>query len=247
MTLFDRNSELAAKRRRLAHLRFAPPPPEKDETEVRWLMSYSDFMMQLVCLFILLYSVSSIDTAKAVPLAQAWRDEAGVSEVRVPSAPRSPHAPLTTEDLSAVIHEIRILAGRQPGGGALHVFRNADGFRLQFTYEMFDRRSERLVRSGDQVADLAAFLLHPLQTRVASIELVGHASADEEGALGLSVARAHEVLRRMTRPELPHRLDPRGLLAAGRGAHEPAADNAETAGRALNRRVEFVVRVSSKP
>jgi flagellar motor protein MotB len=33
-------------------------------------MSYSDFMMQLVCLFILLYSVSSIDTSKAVPLAQ---------------------------------------------------------------------------------------------------------------------------------------------------------------------------------
>jgi len=29
---------------------------EKDESEVRWLISYSDFMMQLVCLFILLYS-----------------------------------------------------------------------------------------------------------------------------------------------------------------------------------------------
>lgn len=247
MSFIDRNNELIAKRRRLAQLRFAPPPPEKDETEVRWLMSYSDFMMQLVCLFILLYSVSSIDTSKAVPLAQAWRDEVGVSEVRVPSAPKSAHAPLTREDLPAVLHEIRILAGRHPGGGSLHVFRNPDGFRLQFVYEMFDRRSPQLGKPGTQVADLAGLLLQPLQARAASIELVGHASADEEGALALSLNRAHETLRWMTRPESPHRLDPRGLLAAGRGAHEPAADGADSAGRALNRRVEFVVRLASAP
>jgi chemotaxis protein MotB len=247
MTLFDRNFEMLAKRRRLAQLRFAPPPPEKDETEIRWLMSYSDFMMQLVCLFILLYSVSSIDTSKAVPLAQAWRDEVGISEVKVPVAPKSPHAPLTPEDMPSVLHEIRILAGRHPGGSALHVFGNADGFRLQFVYEMFDRRSERLGRSGSQVADLAALLLGPLQGRVASIELVGHASADEDGALGLSLGRAHEALRWMTRPDSTHRLDPRGLIAAGRGAHEPAADNGDSSGRALNRRVEFVVHLASAP
>src|SRR5436189_6270687 len=132
MSLIDRNNELTAKRRRLAHLRFSPPPPEKDETEIRWLMSYSDFMMQLVCLFILLYSVSSVDTSKAVPLAQAWRDEVGISEVRVPSAPKSPHAPLTSEELPSVLREIQILAGRHPGGGALRVTRTADGFRLHF-------------------------------------------------------------------------------------------------------------------
>ena len=247
MALLDRNNELAAKRRRLAQLRFAAPPPEKDETEVRWLMSYSDFMMQLVCLFILLYSVSSIDTSKAVPLAQAWRDEVGISEVRVPSVPKSPHAPLTPEDLPRVFHELQILAGRQPGGASLHLFRNADGFRLQFVYEMFDRRSSQLSKPGLQVADLAAMLLQPLQTQVASIELVGHASADEEGAAALSLTRAHEALRGMTRPELPCRLDPRALLAAGRGAHEPCADPADSTGRALNRRVEFIVRFAAKP
>src|SRR5687767_4398175 len=143
------------KKRRFSPFRLGPTVPEKDETEVRWLMSYSDFMMQLVCLFILLYSVSSIDTSKAVPLAQAWRDEVGISEVRVPGAPKSPHAPLTFEELSSAIHEIQILAGRRPAGGSLHVFRNAEGFRLHFAYEMFDRRSERLGKAGTQAADLA--------------------------------------------------------------------------------------------
>ncbi|MBI3854097.1 MAG: hypothetical protein HY293_00235 [Planctomycetes bacterium] len=247
MALLDRNNELLAKRKRLAALRFAPRPPDKDETEIRWLMSYSDFMMQLVCLFILLYSVSSIDTSKAIPLAQAWRDEAGVGEVNVPSAPKSPNAPLTSADLPSVIHEIQIVAGRHPGGGALRVIRGAEGFRLQFGYEMFDRGSERPGRQGAPAADVAAMLLQPFQRRVASIEVAGHASADEEGGLALSLGRAREAIRWMTRPESPQRLDPAILLASGRGAHEPAADNAETSGRALNRRVEFIVRFRARP
>jgi hypothetical protein len=179
MTLFDRNNELIAKRRGWRSSGSLRRRREKDESEVRWLISYSDFMMQLVCLFILLYSVSSVDTSKAVPLAQAWRDEVGISEVRVPSAPKSPHAPLMSEDLPTVLHEIRILAGRHPGGGSLHVSRNADGFRLQFVYEMFDRRSERLARTGSQVADLASLLFSRFSRGWRRSKLVGHASADE--------------------------------------------------------------------
>ncbi|MFN3486140.1 MAG: flagellar motor protein MotB, partial [Planctomycetota bacterium] len=34
--------------------------PARDETEVRWLISYSDFMMQLVCLFLLLYAATAL-------------------------------------------------------------------------------------------------------------------------------------------------------------------------------------------
>jgi chemotaxis protein MotB len=247
MATLNWNNELLAKKKRSAILRFLPPPQEKDETEIRWLMSYSDFMMQLVCLFILLYSVSSIDTSKAVPLAQAWRDEVGIGEVKVPSAPKTPNSPLTFADLPALIHEIQILAGRHPGGGALRIFRNAEGFRLQFGYEMFDRGSDRLGKQGTQVSDLAAELLQMIQKRGVTFEMVGHASADEEGGLALSLNRARESLRWMTRPELPRRLEPGLLQVAGRGAHEPAADNAQTSGRALNRRVEFVVHLGARP
>jgi flagellar motor protein MotB len=209
-------------------------------------MSYSDFMMQLVCLFILLYSVSSIDTSKAVPLAQAWRDEVGVGEVRVPAAPAAPNTPLTFADLPALMHELQVVAGRHPGGGALRVLRTSDGFRLQFVYEMFERGSDRLSKQGAAAADLGSMLLQPFQKRVASIEVAGHASADEENGQSLSVQRAHEAVRWITRAESSVRLDGATLRAAGRAAHEPAADNAETSGRALNRRVEFVVRLGAR-
>jgi flagellar motor protein MotB len=246
MATLSRDNNLLGKKKRSAILRFGAPPLEKDETEVRWLMSYSDFMMQLVCLFILLYSVSSVDTSKAIPLAQAWRDEVGIGEVKVPDALKTPNSPLTFAEVPAAIHEIQILAGRHPGGRALRIFRNPEGFRLQFAYEMFDRGSDRLGAQGTQIADLAAQLLQVVQRRGVTFEIVGHSSAEEEGGLALSLQRAREALRWMTRPELPLRLEQGMLQAAGRGAHEPAADNAQSSGRALNRRVEFVVRLGPK-
>ncbi len=251
MSMIDRPRDPTGRKARPAAraLFLSRPTPEKDETEIRWLMSYSDFMMQLVCLFILLFSVSSVDTSKAVPLAQAWRDEAGVAEVRVPSAPRSPNLPLTSADLRETLREVQIAAGRFEGGGRLRVAAGAEGFRLQFGTEMFGAGEERPNKDGARVADLAAAVLQPLQRRVASMEIVGHASADEaargeEAALKLSLARAREALLWMARADAPHRLDPATLTASGRGIHEPAADNSESSGRALNRRIEIVVHLT---
>ncbi len=240
---YTRSGEVLGRKKRTP-LRFAPfPRRDKDESEVRWLMSYSDFMMQLVCLFILLYSVSSVDTSKAVPLAQAWRDEVGLGEVRLPSSGTKPNVPLTSVDLNVVIHELQIMAGRNPGGGSLRLVRSAGGFSLHLGYEMFDRDSDRPNPQGIQAAALIAELLGPLRERMASMDVVGHASADEAAATDLALRRAAAIVNRLNRPDAPRRLEGLALVASGRGAHDPAADNAEESGRRLNRRVEFVVRL----
>lgn len=240
--LYSRAGDASGRKKRPARLPGLLLGLDKDVSEIRWLMSYSDFMMQLVCLFILLYSVSSVDTSKAVPLAQAWRDEAGLGEVRLPSTGKKANVPLTPVDLNVAIHELQIMAGQHPGGGSLKLVRSADGFALRLVYPMFDRGSDRLNPQGEQAADLLGDLLHPLRDRVASMEIVGHGSADEENALDLSLHRAASMLRRLSRPESPRPLGGIALIAAGRGAHQPVADNAQEAGRSLNRRVEFVVR-----
>ena len=245
--VFTRTGEGSGRKKRHPLLPGPSLSREKDESEVRWLISYSDFMMLLVCLFILLYSVSSVDTSKAVPLAQAWRNEAGLGEVRLPSSGTKRNVPLTSVDLNVAIREVQIMAGRRPGGGSLRVGRTADGFSLRLAYGMFDRGSDRLNAQGIQAVDLVAELLQSLHGRVASVELVGHASAEESGPMDRSLARAAAALERLTRPDAPHRLDGVELIAAGRGARQPVADNAEEAGRSLNRRVEFVVRLKAAP
>ena len=234
-------------RKRRHPLLLGVPGREKDESEVRWLISYSDFMMQLVCLFILLYSVSSVDTSKAVPLAQAWRDEAGLGEVRLPSSGKKHNVPLTTVELNVVIHELQIMAGRYPGGSSLRLSPSADGFSLRLAYGMFERGSDRLNLHGIQAADLIADVLYPLRDRVASLEIVGHASADEGRGTELALNRAAIVLERLRRADAPRRLQGVDLIASGRGAYQPVADNADEAGRTLNRRADFVVRLKATP
>jgi hypothetical protein len=58
-----------------------PASRDKDDSEVRWLMSYSDFMMQLVCLFILLYSVSSLDKGRMNRVASGYRASIGIGDL----------------------------------------------------------------------------------------------------------------------------------------------------------------------
>ncbi len=44
-----------------------------DESEVRWLISYADFMMQLLCLFILLFSISKFEVTKLQAIGDGYK------------------------------------------------------------------------------------------------------------------------------------------------------------------------------
>jgi chemotaxis protein MotB len=238
------------KQRRHGGAPHGAPHVEKDESEVRWLISYSDFMMQLVCLFILLYSVSSIDTGKAGAMAAGWRDEIGMDPVTV-TLSKGPSTPLTLAEIPGTLRQIAGVLSRYPEGGQIRISPTDTGFRFQLAYEMFDEGSPRLSRPGQRFADLAALILHPYQTRVRAIEVVGHSAADpgdrEDGsALGLSLSRAREAILWISRAELPHRIEPLVLYPAGRGPHDPIADSATPGSRGLNRRVDFFVHVDSK-
>jgi len=229
------------------------PAPEKDESEVRWLISYSDFMMQLVCLFILLYSVSATDAGKASSVAQSWRDEMGIEPVTATSdSLRESSIPLTMEKLPATLKDIEVVMSRYPEGGHIRISPTSDGFKLQLYYEMYEEGTGTPSRQGERLLDVAALILKPYERRLKSLEVVGHTAsddADREGgsALRLSMTRAREAYRHVTSKECPHRLDEKILLAGGRGPHEPVADNADGRSRALNRRVDFLARIENDP
>ncbi len=243
--------ENGKKKRRTGGHAPAAPHLEKDESEVRWLISYSDFMMQLVCLFILLYSVSSLDKGKAGAAAAAWRDEIGLEPLFVPSSPGM-NTPLTMAELPATLRQVQIVMSRFPEGGQIRISPTDDGFRFQMNYEMFDEGAAVPGRPGRRLLDIAAHILNPYQYRVRAIEVVGHTTADpadrEDGSdLKLSLSRAQEAIRVLSRSELPQRLEAAILHPAGRGSHEPMADSATPLTRAVNRRVDFFVHIDPAP
>ncbi|HLY73880.1 MAG TPA: flagellar motor protein MotB [Planctomycetota bacterium] len=185
----------------------APRPGEKDESEVRWLISYSDFMMQLVCLFILLYSVSSLDKGRMARVAAAYRASVGIGESAAYEA-RSSGDKLAVGD--------RSLIGGALGGGDLvpglqaRVETVPGGFRVAFTGKLFAPGSSELEERTAASVDAVARVLRSYPGRA---RITGSGDAGHEGdALTLALARAKAVLGRLERAGL----DPRFLTAAGK-------------------------------
>ena len=184
-----------------------PVTREKDDSEVRWLMSYSDFMMQLVCLFILLYSVSSLDRGRMSRVAAAYRASVGMGELAAHET-KSPGNKLAIGD--------RPLLGGELGGGDLpkdlryRIEPVPGGFRTAFDAPVFEPGTSTLTAAGGGALDASARILCAYAGRI-SVTASG-ADAPDGDPVRLALARARTVADRLTRAGL----DPRFLTAAGK-------------------------------
>ena len=185
----------------------AARPREKDESEVRWLISYSDFMMQLVCLFILLYSVSSLDKGRMARVAAAYRASIGIGE------PAAYDARTSGDRLAA--GDRSLVAGELGGGDLRQGLRYELGpvpgsLRIVFEGSLFAAGSAELDGKAAAAVDEAARVLRAYAgpARVLGSGDPGHG----EGALALALARARAIAARLEKAGL----DPRFLTASGR-------------------------------
>ncbi len=127
--------------------------------------------------------------------------------------------------------------------GCPRVFVTADRVVIQQQPRFAVDRAEILPESAPLLSEVAAALeAHPELVRV---EVQGHTdnSGSDEHNVVLSRRRAESIRQWLvTRGVAPERLEARGY-----GSTVPLADNTTRAGRALNRRVEFVVRARATP
>lgn len=122
--------------------------------------------------------------------------------------------------------------------GCPRVFVTADRVVIQQQPRFAVDRAEILPESAPLLSEVAAVLeAHP---ELARVEVQGHSDTTGAAAhnLALSQRRAASIVRWL----VARGVDAARLAAQGYGATVPMADNATPAGRALNRRVEFVVR-----
>jgi flagellar motor protein MotB len=204
---------------------------EKDESEVRWLISYSDFMMQLVCLFILLYSVSSLDKNKMALVAAYYRASVGLGEPPI-------HEPPSTGKNLAVGD--RPLVGGRGGRTEIppdiqyQVDSVPGGWMVHFSEPMFEPGSAALqpvvARQLDSI--LGHFRAYAGQTFVTATAAPEPVDATDADPMKLAQARAEAVAARLTREGTPGAIDPRFLQAAGK-----------VVAAAESRRAEIFVRV----
>jgi len=122
--------------------------------------------------------------------------------------------------------------------GCPRVFVTADRVVIQQQPRFALNRAEILAESAPLLSEVAAVLeAHPEILRVEVQGHTDHTGTDAHNEL-LSQRRAQSIVTWL----VAHGIETSRLEARGYGPNVPLADNGTAAGRALNRRVEFVVR-----
>jgi chemotaxis protein MotB len=217
---------------------------EADESSIRWLISYADFMMQLVCLFILMYSVSNIEVEKAREIAKGYREAKGLGPPKVPIVVEPTKGPFITL-VKVKMEEIERGVVRYGSAVSEKIkFQNVEGGVRVFLegVTMFEEGEYVLTKDAEIIFDAVRAILVSLPNYV---NVIGYTSASARDTKDgdhflLSLYRAREVGKFLAKD-----FDPERLSIFGRGANEPRANEQDPRRReqagAVNRRVELLI------
>jgi chemotaxis protein MotB len=228
-------------------------PEQEDGAHIssdRWLVSYADFITLMFALFVLLYALSNTQNRE---LSKTWRAVASAVGARpVPGGSRPDLAEsgnrgprdesAAGRQLAQVQQEVTAAAARFPNSG-ITVTRDERGVVISLSAAKFFASGDAEV-SPEQLGALDA-VIGALQKLPNRFEIDGFTDAVPianqrfRDNWELSAARSASVLRCIVARST---IQPERLTIAGYGPYRPIGDNQTEDGRALNRRVEIVVR-----
>lgn len=238
------------------------PEAEKENSE-RWLLTYSDMITLLMLFFVVLYSMSNVDSEKYKALAQAMENvftggNWGIFDMRSNSQTRgldtnSGKASSGSHDPYENKKQMTRLKGK-----VTELFKPE--IRAKYLNATVDERGLVITLTGDIYFDGGSAILHeeamPVLKKISTIlngipnfvRVEGYSdnSAIAPSAKGesyatnwdLAAARSINVLRYLSEEE---KVEPRKLSATSYGEYRPIEDNSVPEGRAYNRRVDIVI------
>jgi chemotaxis protein MotB len=233
---------------------------EGEISQERWIVSYADFVTTLFALFVLLFALSFSDARRGGnSLRVGYTSVAkSIGAIHPDAGLRPGMAPSGTADRIAAGNigshdaygELRALQGEI--SEALRAFSDS-GVSLKVTDEglVISLAAARFFNSGDDtirpdqitILDRIAVRIGalPNQMRIEGFtDSLPIRSSRFKDNWDLSAARAGNVLRYLIAHSMS--LNPRQLSLAGYGPYRPVAGNDTEEGRALNRRVDIVIR-----
>ncbi|MGH9392622.1 MAG: flagellar motor protein MotB [Terriglobales bacterium] len=222
----------------------------------RWLISYADFITLLFAFFVVLYTASQSDHAKArayaVAIQQAFVQlglfNPASPQLHLEASPAVAAAAVEARDLhaSSPLAHLRDELGKElaPEIGKHEISLNLNRQGLVIRLEelgFFPSGSDQLRPDAAPVVARIAHAIAPLPNPV---RIEGHTddvpihTARFASNWQLSTARATELVRRFISDD---HFAPERLSAAGYAEFHPIASNRTAEGRQLNRRVDVVV------
>jgi chemotaxis protein MotB len=234
-----------------------------------WMDRYGDLVTLLLCFFVLLYSMSSVDSAKwdlfvrsiypdgktpSERAAEANKDTAlinaqvvedGVEPEGIIGNPEIEQNQLMESDLSQIYLQIA-RALNEAGVEGVTVSRGEDYTFVVFKDKaFFAGDSAVLTEQGQKTLDIFCDVISKDNELISQVNVMGHtAQADPNH---INSARNDRMLSSMRAAEVciyvqnKNFLDPDKLVSIGYGQFRPLEDNSTSEGRAANRRVEILI------
>lgn len=219
-----------------------------------WLDTYADMVTLLLCFFVMMYSMSTVDEEKWIALVQSFNPNVTIEENMI--------AGLTTEQLEEMqeqkkqeqvevdieklyqsmaqyVKEAGLESQVSISKGQGYVFVSFDDTVF------FDGDSYTLRDSGKVILDQIAQSIANVSGSIDEIRVLGHtaqaradAPNDPTGDRFLSSNRAAVVTVYLQEKNI---IDPARLVSVGYGQWRPVASNENSQERAKNRRVELII------
>lgn len=222
-----------------------------------WMSTYGDMVTLLLCFFVLLYSISTVDQVKWDNLVKSMNPEATKASqiVNEESAKATKNLPenVAGENRTKVDKKFdemydNLLKIKDKAGEAADIdVAKGDGYQF-ITFKdkvFFDGDSSVLRDDGKLVLDQFAQAIAPAAQAIKEIQVLGHTTQADPNVPNevvsdrvLSADRSAEVVAYIQQKNI---IDPAKLVGASYGQFRPIDTFKTEEGRARNRRVEILI------
>jgi len=228
--------------------------PECEECLPAWLAAFGDLMSLLLCFFVLLLSMSSMDAKKISEaigsLSGAMSVLEGGTQTEISKKRMLEATPIDSQDeTSESVNRVKQAAGdanemmEQSQGPAITVEEAQEGFVIELPAALLFKAGSATIENQDALLFLKriALIIEELPNDM-EVSVQGHTDEGLPGSSSpfkdnweLSTARAIAVLHEL----LLDGVEPTRISASGYAEFKPVATNATKSGREKNRRVEL--------
>ncbi len=220
-----------------------------------WLATYSDMVTLLLCFFVLLYSISSVDAAKWAIVVKSFNPDAGKEVAQIIAGEPADVSKFDSTEITAnteidSLEKLYFVLSKEIADQNLQSdveIRKGDGFAF-VTFRnnvFFSGDSYVLLPEGREVLDIFASVIGEATDIIQEIQVLGHTSQalpdkpnDVPFDRFLSSNRATEVLVYLQQKNI---IDPAKLVSSSYGQFRPVSPFDTTENRAKNRRVEILI------
>lgn len=228
-----------------------------------WMDTYGDMVTLLLCFFVLLYSMSTIDQQKWVQLVQSFNPDAiheitenkgNNGQIADPTTPvdgdQSENNVTTQQQVDQALEQLyldlQMYVAQQGAAENISVTKGGGYVFISFNDAVFFDGDSYVLRSdGEEVLDEVGEIIRKAAPAIDELRVLGHTAQGDPNKPNnpstdrfLASNRATVVLVYLQEMNI---LDPARMISMGYGQFRPVAENDTREGRAKNRRVELIV------